>query len=186
MRDDSAALAHGKAELGVVPATAEQQDMLADALMLLCYHDPFGSPQGALMSPAARTALADDVDAALLAARQRPQQSALERLYCCLVDPSPTSLHHHINACTAVPLAQCWSEVLPCTECIMQPRWIGSHCRPLGLLLAQHPAAAVACISGLLGCGGQMADGCSGVNMLLVACADGVTRRTGTGAASCC
>lgn len=83
-KDDQAALAHGKAELGGPLPEKEQRDLLSDALTLLCYEDPAASPQGALMVPAARATLADDVDAVLLAARQRPQQSVLEQLYCSL------------------------------------------------------------------------------------------------------
>ena len=89
-RDDRAALAHGKAELGGAAALGpEQADMLSDALTLLCYEDPEGSPQGALLAPAARTMLADDVDSALLCARQQPQYSPLERLVRTLVRARP-------------------------------------------------------------------------------------------------
>ncbi|KAK9797770.1 hypothetical protein WJX73_010039 [Symbiochloris irregularis] len=85
VRDDQAALAYGKAELGsAADLGPEQAELLSDILTLLCYEDPANSPQGTLLQPAARAALADDVDAALLKARQLPQHSPLERLYCIL------------------------------------------------------------------------------------------------------
>lgn len=101
-KDDQAALAHGKAELGGPLPEKEQRDLLSDALTLLCYEDPAASPQGALMVPAARATLADDVDAVLLAARQRPQQSVLEQLYCSLVREPPA-----------------WLCLLHCAGCLM-------------------------------------------------------------------
>ncbi|KAF8056475.1 Ranbp10 [Scenedesmus sp. PABB004] len=76
-----AALAFGRAELGPCSKGREEEELLSDALSLLAYADPAASPCGHLLRPAARGALAEELNGALLKARGTSAQPLLECIY---------------------------------------------------------------------------------------------------------
>ncbi|GLC42436.1 hypothetical protein PLESTF_000812400 [Pleodorina starrii] len=74
-------LAYGAIELWPRCRTPVDRDLMTEALSLLAFSDPAASPAGEMLRPAHRTALAEELNGAMLACRGLPTRSPLERLY---------------------------------------------------------------------------------------------------------
>eukprot|EP00882_Tetradesmus_deserticola_P029242 GHRQ01032717.1.p1 GENE.GHRQ01032717.1~~GHRQ01032717.1.p1 ORF type:complete len:239 (+),score=112.57 GHRQ01032717.1:68-718(+) len=64
-----AALAYGRAELGPGSKSADEEELLSDALSLLAYAEPAASPSGHLLRPEQRLRIAEELNGALLQVR---------------------------------------------------------------------------------------------------------------------
>ncbi|PNH08263.1 Ran-binding proteins 9/10 [Tetrabaena socialis] len=74
-------LSYGSAELWPRCRTAQDRELLTDALSLLAFRDPAASPAAYLLRPSHRVSLAEELNGAMLATRGLPATSPLERLY---------------------------------------------------------------------------------------------------------